>query len=224
MKIMIAVPTAGFIRNATFFDYYNQIEKPDGTLCTFSHGASPAKGRNMMIEAALENECTHILFLDDDMAPPSDTLKQLLARDKDIVTALYLMRNYPHLPLIFDEVFPDGKNKHMFLNYGLKGLIEITNCGFGCVLIKTDVFRKMEKPWVTLGELEKDGWCDDISFFNRARQAGFRIYCDTNVRVGHMTQAIVTPHFNLDNETWYTTYNTGSLDAIQVPQIVPLIR
>lgn len=220
-KIMVAVPTAGYIRYAPFFDHYNQLIKPDGTLCTFSHGASPAKGRNMMIETAIENNCTHILFLDDDVAPPPDALQKLIIHDKDIVTGLMLMRNYPHLPLIFDEMFSDGKNKHMFLSEGISGLVEITNCGLGCVLIKTNVFKVMEKPWITLGELEKDGWCDDISFFNRARLAGFQIYCDLDVRVGHMSQVMLTP--NCVDGRWFTVYNTGSLDAIQVPQIVPMV-
>lgn len=221
IKLMIAVPTAGFIRHAPFIDYYNQIEKPDGTLCTFSHGASPAKGRNLMIEAALQNNCTHILFIDDDMAPKPDVLKRLISHDKDVVTALYLMRGYPHLPLVFDEVFSDGKNKHMFLVEGLNGLVEVTNCGFGCVLIKTEVFKSMEQPWVTLGELEKDGWCDDISFFNRVREAEFKIYCDLDAHVGHMTQMIVSPNY-VDGK-WFSTYNTGSLDAIQIPQFVPMV-
>lgn len=218
VKVMIGTPTAGFIRNSTFIDYIYQLEKPNAIL-TYSHGASPAKGRNLIIETALEASCTHVMFIDDDMAPPAYGLMRLLSHDKDIVTGLYLMRSYPHLPVVFDEAYSDGLNKHMFLTPGLEGLVEVTNAGLGFVLIKTDVFRKMDKPWITLGELEKDGWCDDISFFNRARAAGFKIYCDLNCCVGHMAQTTVTP--TLVDGKWVTTYNTGSLDAIQFPQIIP---
>lgn len=218
-KIMIGIPTAGFIRHAGFMDYFNQIEKPEGTMVSFSHGASPARGRNLMIEAALDNNCSHVFFLDDDMAPQPDILFRLLSHKQDIVTGLYLMRNYPHLPVLFNEVFPDGKNKHLFLTDEVQGLVEVTNCGLGAVLIQTEVFRIMQKPWITLGELEKDGWCDDIAFFNRARQTGFRIFCDTDARIGHMTQTIVFPH-NHEGK-WITAFNTGSLEAIQVPQLIP---
>jgi hypothetical protein len=218
-KIMIGIPTAGYIRHAGFMDYFNQLEKPEGCMVSFSHGASPARARNQMIEAALEHDCTHVFFLDDDMAPAPDLIYRLLAHKEDIVTGLYLMRNYPHLPVAFDAVFPDGKNKHMFLTNEVQGLVEVTNCGLGAVLIKTGVFKIMQKPWVTLGELERDGWCDDISFFNRARQTGFKIFCDTDARVGHLTQSIVFPHFH-DNK-WVTAFNTGALEAIQVPQLIP---
>jgi len=33
----------------------------------FARGQSPAKGRNMMIQAAIDNECNSHLFLDDDV-------------------------------------------------------------------------------------------------------------------------------------------------------------
>lgn len=219
-KVLIGVATSGLLRDSVFMDYIYQLDRPEGTLFTISHGASPAKGRNMIIEHALQNNCTHVLFVDDDMAPPPYALMRLLSHDKDVTTGLYLMRSYPHLPVTFDEAFPDGKNKHLFLKPELEGLIEVTNCGLGFVLIKTEVFKKMDKPWVTLGEIEKDGWCDDISFFNRVRQAGFSIYCDLNCQIGHFARTLISPKKE-ENGNWFTVYNTGSMDAIQFPQMVP---
>lgn len=221
LKVMLGVPSAGFIRNSLFLDYYGQLEKPAGTLITSSHGASPANGRNGMIKMALEQNCTHILFMDDDMAPEQDSLMRLLKHDLDIVGALYLMRNYPHFPLAFDEAWEDGQNRHMLLTPDTKGLVEVTNTGLGFCLIKTDVFRKMEGPyWIRLGEIQPDGWCDDIGFFNRVRQAGFKIFVDTDCKVGHLSQMILYPNYS--DGRWHTMYKTAAIDGIQVPQIVPL--
>jgi hypothetical protein len=215
-KVLIGVPTAESSRNSAFYDYFNLIEKPSGTMISFSHSQSPARNRNLIIVQALQNNASHILFLDDDVAPPPDILIRLLSHEKDIVTGLYLMRNYPHLPLIFDITREDGSCGHHFLTEKDEGLIEIVNCGFGAVLIKTKVFRDMNSPWVTLGEYEKDHWCDDISFFNRAKAAGFRIYCDLDVSVGHFTTALITPQ-KIDGK-WITRYDSFGSMALAVPQ------
>jgi hypothetical protein len=219
-KVLIAVPTQEFARRADFYDYYNALEKPEGTLATFSHGQSPAKNRNIMIRTALEQNATHILFIDDDMAVPSDGLIKLLAHDKDIVSGLYLLRNYPHFPLMFKRWFPDGRCQYDFLTPDKKGLVPVVNIGLGFCLIKIDVFKKLKDPWITLGAYEKDGWCDDINFFNKCREAGYEMFVDTDVACGHIMSAIIIP-VKTPEGNWVTQYNTGSVEAFHVPQVVP---
>lgn len=219
-RVMVGVPTAEFARRADFYDYLNMMEKPIGTMMTSTHGQSPARSRNMIIESAIERECTHILFLDDDMCFKSDLLIRLLSHNKDIVSGLYLMRNYPHLPVMFDVAYDDGKCRFSFLHSKVNGLKEVVNCGLGACLIKMDVFKNMDKPWITLGEIEKDHWCDDIAFFLRARKAGYKIYVDTNARCGHIISAAIWPHKTEDGK-WFTLYNTGAPETFQVPQFLP---
>ena len=216
-KVFIGVPTMGFSRNDSFYDYYNQIDRPVGTIQSFARGQSPAANRNLMIRQAMEHNCSHILFLDDDIAPPPDILNKLISHDKDVVTALYLMREYPHLPIVFDE---SNEEKGSALNYelepGNQGLVEITNCGLGAVLIKTKVFEKLEQPWIRLGQLKKDEWGDDIEFFNRVRRAGFRMYCDLSVHVGHFGNVIVRPMVHTDG-SWLISYNTNGSETVVFP-------
>lgn len=214
---MIAVPTAEMARRADFYDYFNMLEKPLGSIIVFSHGQSPARNRNLMIQAALEQNCSRILFLDDDVAFEKDLLLRLLVHDKDIITGLYYMRTYPHYPIIFDYADNDGKCGYHYLSDNETGLIEIVATGLGCCLIKTEVFRSLEEPWIRLGELELDHWCDDIGFFKRARLAGFKIYCDLDVRVGHMAQLTVWP--SLVDGKWMTTYDTHGTGSASIYQI-----
>lgn len=217
-RVLIGLSTGEYIRKANFLPSFLAIEKVPGTLMTTVHGQSPAEARNMIIRQALNNNCTHILFLDDDMEWPADILKRLLAHDVDGVMGLYLMRNYPHFPVAFDRAFPNGFNKFLYMEPHVGGLVEITNGGLGCVLIKTEVFRKMKEPWVTLGEIVKDGWCDDVSFFNRYREAGFRLFLDTEVRVGHMTPVTLFPDYV--NGRWMTTYRHQNGNVL-IPQTIP---
>lgn len=221
-KVMICIPTAEFARRADFYDYFNALEKPEGTMCTFSHGQSPARNRNIMIDIALQNGATHCFFIDDDMAFKPEILMQLLAHDVDIVSGLYLMRNFPHFPVMFDKAYDDGRCKFRFLEPGDSGLVEVVNIGLGACLIKTEVFKKLPKPWITLGETERDHWCDDISFFNRVRKAGFKMYVDLDAQCGHMITATIWPSRDPTRENaWFTAYNTGAPEMFQVPQHNP---
>lgn len=217
-KVLIGVVTGEYARRADFYDYYNLLEKPAGCVVLFCHDRSPAHGRNLIIEQALLNDCTHVLFIDDDMAFDADSLNKLIADDKDIVSGLYLGRAYPHQPLIFDYADEEGRCLYSYLEPDTPHLKKIVAAGFGFCLIKTSVFKRMEKPWVRLGELQSDEWCDDLGFFNRARLSGIDdIWCDTSVRCGHIGTVIVWPKF--ENGQWLTGYDTGGKGMLSTPQI-----
>lgn len=219
VKVLIGVPTAEVARRADFYDYYNMLEKPANSIATFAHGQSPARNRNLIIRQALDHDCTHVLFLDDDIAFHPTMLMQLLAHNLDIVSGLYLMRNYPHQPIIFQSADSEGRCLHRWLEDGMEGLIEIVACGLGAVLIKTEVFRKMEEPWIRLGELEKDHWCDDIGFFRRVREVGFKIHCDLSVLVGHNAHVTLWPS-RIEGK-WKTVYNSYGTGQVTIDQPVP---
>lgn len=219
VRVLIGVPTAEFARQAAFYDYFNALDKPAGTMLTFCHGQSPAKSRNLIIDQAINADCTHILFIDDDTQFGSDLLMRLLRHDVDIVTGLYLMRNYPHMPIAFDYQDEQGRCRHHILNGQNKGLVEIVAAGLGCCLIKTSVFKNLEKPYIRLGEFEKDQWCDDIGFFTRVRKQGFKLFCDLEARVGHMAVVTIKPEFQ--NDKWYIGYDTNGTGKVlvQFPEV-----
>jgi len=214
-KVLIGLSTGDNIRRAEFLPSFIGLERPPNCFTSTVHGQSPAKARNILIQQAVDNECTHIFLMDDDMILPADTLKKLLKHDKDIVTGLYLLRGFPYRPALFDKAYDNGKCKHTSLTPDMKGLVPAVNCGLGCVLIKTRVFRELIKPWVRLGEVESDQWCDDIGFFNRCRKAGFRIWCDLDCPCGHMTNITIWPEKH--NGVWYTNYK-HALGDIRIPQ------
>jgi glycosyltransferase involved in cell wall biosynthesis len=214
---MIGVATAEFGRYAAFHDYFNLLDKPEGSVCVFTHGQSPAKARNLIIEAAMEHDCTHVLFLDDDMVFPPDTLTKLMVHDLDVVSAYYLMRTYPHQGLIFDFAEEDGKAHWYEVGPDETGIKEVVAAGLGCALFKLSVFEKIEPPYVRLGEIEPDGWCDDIGLFKRLREAGVKIHMDLGCPVGHISSFIVTPANK--NGEWYINYNTFGTESVEFPML-----
>lgn len=219
-KVLIAYVTQEYARRADFYDYLNLMIKPASWLMLPCHDRSPAKGRNLIIEAAKEHKCTHILFMDDDMAPREDALMRLLQHDVDIVSGLYLARMYPHQPLAFDIADDsDSSCLYMYLTDDTHGLREVVAAGLGFCLVRTAIFDKLEKPYIRLGELSAEDWCDDIGFFNRVRKAGIKSYVDTDCKVGHIGTMIIWP--NVDNGKWFTGYDTSGPGHINIPQIIP---
>lgn len=211
-KVAICCPTLEMSKQARFWDFYNVLDKPVGSVCFTSHGQSPAMGRNLMIQGALEADCTHVLFLDDDMTFQPDTLRKLLAHDVDMVSGLYLLKGFPNQPLIFDVVLEGGKQRWMDVTDDMQGLIEVVGSGFGCVLIKTEVFLAMEKPWVRLGEIDPEQWCDDLGFYNRARALGFKLFVDLDIPCGHMGTVTISP--SRRDGKWYVDYDTNGTERV----------
>jgi len=214
---MIAVPTAEMGRHSAFWDYFNMLQKPDGSVCTLAHGQSPAASRNGMIEAALEHDCSHILFIDDDMTFGPDSLARLLAHDVDIVSGYYLMRQFPHQGLIFDSAEPDGKCHWYEVDDDEHGLKEVVASGLGFCLFKMKVFEKLAKPWVRLGEIDLDGWCDDIGLFKRVREAGFKIHMDLDLPIGHIGSMVVKPVKK--DGAWQVEIGTFGNETVVFPMI-----
>lgn len=219
IRVMVGICTAEQARRAAFYDYYHALQVPQGTMSSFVHGQSIANSRNLVVQQALNQGASHILFIDDDTAFKPDALIKLFCHNVDMVTGLHLMRNYPHRPLIYDEIRPDGQCHIKYLNGHDKGLIKIAASGLGFCLIRCKVFSKLEEPFFRLGEIDKDGLSEDLGFFRRVQALGLQHHCDLDVLIGHMSSTIVWP--NKLNDKWMTAYETTGSGVVQFAQVEP---
>lgn len=219
MKVMIGHPTTGISRRTDFYEYINRLQVPIDQLRMSPSGLSPAKARNVIFEQALVHNCSHVLLIDDDMAPNDWDFARLLARDKDVVSGLYPVAAFPHQPVAFSEFDANGRAKYLNLSPDVSGLVKVVAAGFGFCLIKTDVLKKMTRPWVRLGELDSEQWCDDIGFFWRLHKEvpEAEVYVDCDVRPGHMKHCTITLH--KDTEGWKTGYNASGTMTLYVHQV-----
>ena len=145
-----------------------------------------AEARNRCVVLAREHNADLILFLDSDMVFPRTTLTQLLARDKDIVGATYPKRVPPHP--ILGASLPDGRME------ADGGLMEMLHLPTGCLLIRMSVFDALPGPSFRFRLDEDTGGIvgEDYDFCDRARAAGFAIWCDTKLsfEIGHIGQSV----------------------------------
>ena len=155
------------------------------------------KALNSMIDCALEDECTHLFFMEHDNLYNKDTLSRLVEQDKDYVTGYYTFRNWPYdpIPVVMQknqtyrfEYIPHKDND--------KSLIEAELGCLGCSLIKTEALKRVEKPYFTLQPTEDkaDFLLPDVVFFKKLREAGIPVLVDGNVRIGHLSHKVkLTP-------------------------------
>ena len=74
--------------------------------------------------------------------------------------------------------------------------MEVDYNGMGFMLIKKGVFEKVEYPWFCqlkkqIGDLE-DYCSEDVAFCHLAKKAGFKIFIDPQMVVGHEKMRILT--------------------------------
>lgn len=153
--------------------------------------SSIAEIRNLMVQKAIDEGCTHVLFLDDDMVFPHDTLIRLLQAKKDIVGAVAFQRRAEHLPCTFniDPADPTLLSAVECLDQGLQKFDAI---GSACVLIRIEVYKSIPFPWYVWGDkslgvmVKQGGLGEDLSFCIRAKQYGFQTWADTNFQITHL--------------------------------------
>lgn len=205
-KIMIAVPCMDQVP-APFAQSLAMIRKPDDDVaCSFQMGSLIYTSRNNLALQAMRAEFDYMLWLDSDMVFQQDLLikmKQVMdEKGLDFLTGLYFRRVPPFTPVLFDQLDIDENGICTWTDWKdvPEGLFKLGGCGFGCVLIKTDVlfdvqakFGEMFSPIANMGE--------DLSFCWRARQCGYDIWCDPSLVCGHVGYTII-------NDKFYQSYRS----------------
>ncbi len=147
-----------------------------------------AIARNNGVKKAKELAAEFILFLDSDMIFPRTTLHRLLLHGKDIVGATYTKRVPPY-PIL-------GAALHGNPTCDERGLTEMRHLPTGCLLIRMRVFDALSEPYFRFVNDEKTGAIlgEDYVFCDRARDAGFHIWCDLNLsqEIAHIGQQVFT--------------------------------
>ncbi len=192
-RVVVGISTAETARWALFYDAFIHLRYPFPVQVIQARGANIAENRNLITKRALELGATHIWYVDDDQVFMPDTVATLLAADKDVVSGLYLTRAAPFFPQMYDREDERGYVSPKLLGPDVGGLQQVLATGAGCLMVKAHVLAALEPPYWTLGQLNKEGWSDDVDFCRRVRAKGFEIWCDTDLLVGHMVSGVLWP-------------------------------
>lgn len=201
-KILIAVPCMDMV-SARFAQCLTTLKKIGKCTVSFLIGSLVYDSRNKLAAMALDMEADYILWFDSDMVFEPDTLERMMKvldehSEIDVLSGLYFRRGHPFTPVLFGKLErkEDGTLEHEGVENVPESLFEVAGCGFGCVLMRTDMLLDIAAkegggvwftPFLTAGE--------DASFCIRARESGYKIYCDPDVSLGHMAYTPVTKDF-----------------------------
>ena len=189
MTLLIGVP----VRRSLPVEFARAVfalQLPGPVQIVLSEGYAVAAQRNQIVGEALQHpDVDAVLFLDDDMLVPPETVRRLLARQRGIVGALYYAQQPPFQPLAgrYDFAAADPY-RHVTPGTGLQ---QVDYVGAGALLIRTAVLRDLPTgQWFQYGVEDHRGTqrmiMEDEWFCRAARQQGYAVFCDTDLVVPHL--------------------------------------
>jgi hypothetical protein len=194
-----------------------------GDKVEFVRATKGYEARQIILDNFMDSDCAFCLFLDQDQVFPVDTLTRLRSHKLPFVSGLYMRRRFdpvfpvwlawnesnqlPYMPYVGD---PERGRLH-----------KLGASGWGCMLVHRNVVlavRALLKGEKEILEDDMDVWPydlrevlagrekirplrgdksviigSDIRFPFFAREAGYTLYGDPDVRCGHMAHYSITP-------------------------------
>lgn len=191
MKLLIAVPTTDYV-HAEFMKCLVALTKELSAQgiaydVEIQAGTLVYIARNRLCNKAVNEDYTHLLFLDSDMVFKADLLEDMLFCGKEFVCGAFQSRRPPYSSCIFKSLRPVERVK----DYGLEPFT-VEGCGMACTLISTEIIKSVQfKYGVTFTPTEEFG--EDLAFCWRARSLGHEIWCDPSIRIGHIAHVPIYP-------------------------------
>lgn len=158
-----------------------------------------SRARNMIAYEFLKSDCDHLMFIDADMTFDADSVIRLLAwnQKRAIVAGAYEARKEGKVYI----VTLDGDKDHIQMDH--MGLVKARRVATGFMMIRRDVFTRLAElhpEWLHLDtnkqdrlyaffdfKCDPDGYIgEDFLFCERAIEAGFDVWLDPTIKLGHM--------------------------------------
>jgi len=182
-------PTRGSCGTRVAFSWMNVVGGFNQPLCKLlAEGFEVGDAYNKMIVQILQTpqlaKFKYLLCVEEDNSPPADGLLKLYEgiQDYDAVGGLYWIKGEGGVPMIWG----DPKVPYTYVpQTPIKDSIQQCNgLGMGFTLFRMDMFKN---PGFEFGQWFKTGggMTQDLYFFKRAAELGYKFAVDTRVKVGH---------------------------------------
>jgi hypothetical protein len=188
-KVYVAVATLGWLRQEVAYHLIGLTHDDRYAIDVsglFVFGRPLECARHMIINNCLETDADFLLMIDSDVVPRGNPL-DLVELDLDVVAmACPIWRPGSVPPVVLNATPVDGSTT---VRPADGPLVEVTQASTGGILIARRVLEHpdMANPFGT--EFGEDGVTvadDDVSFYRKARGAGFRIWLSLAHYFGHV--------------------------------------
>jgi len=179
-RVYIAVPNNGWIHPELAIRILEWTHDPEIAIhLNMPMGLSPLdNARNTCVKDFLEDYYDYLLFIDNDIVPPPNTLRELLKADKDIISPLCFTwqrddkgQGFP-MP-VAHRYAENGE----YRPYHGKGIEETDVITGGMFLVKREVYEKMDRPFAfTYHANGTVILSEDFYFSQQAQKLGYKLY------------------------------------------------
>lgn len=203
VKLCVATPMYGGQCYGAFMTSImglDQVARDKGWDFCFVHIGNESlitRARNKLVEKFLELDCTHLLFIDADMEFNPTLLASLVDYDVDVVCGLCpkkqinwvavkeLIKTSPDTnPHLIPKRISAIDNNVNYFDGGyavtdIPGLVPVKHAGTGCMLIKREVFTKLQTILPKFTDYGSDGLAPPKQkslFFDTAVEEGTGAY------------------------------------------------
>lgn len=179
--ITIGIPRGHFTAPwEFFFSLYNAtnhlVNKKIPSQLVTVEGPIIDENRNDILMKTLPD--TYLIMIDDDMSFPREAIYNLyhtvVQNSLDLCCGLFFTEE--NQPVI-------QKSGLFWEDYPKEELFEVDACGMAFTMFSSKLVKEFRKtkPFQRIGELG-----EDLSFCKRVRDAGYKLYCDSRIRIGHL--------------------------------------
>lgn len=149
------------------------------------NGTGLIRQRSMLVDAFMRGDCTHLLFVDSDIAWDAAKAQALFDTGEDFVGGTYARKTPGNV--LTANLLPNRKGE----------LWEATHVGTGFLLVSRGAIAKMlerfaadtymsaGKRYVSLFQQNTDEGTEDLAFCRKWRECGGRVWMHTGVVLPH---------------------------------------
>lgn len=196
LGLLIGIPTLGRLQPLQWGLAFKSLNCPinynANTMVIYGHPVDEA--RNVIAEEAIKQNAKYLFFLGDDVVVPAHALKSLIFHleqhpEIGVVGGVYCSKCIPSAPLVFKELGTGS-----YWDWRVGEFFEVAGLGMDCTLIRTELFKKVSKPWFKTIDSDKfldgvnhaDSWTEDLYFLKKvAEETDYKVYCDGSVICDH---------------------------------------
>lgn len=131
-KIGVVLPSRGLVFSRTMESVFENIKGKDVQVY-MAHNLPLPTCFNYPLKKALDDGCTLIWFVEEDMVIPGGTLDKML-------------EEYSKGSMAVSTEYADRRTGKTLVQRTKKG--EVLYSGMGCLLVHRSIFDKMEPPWL----------------------------------------------------------------------------
>lgn len=186
LRILIGLPVYRTISVKTAFSLVELLKvTPHDTQVIFQEGVFVHQNQNDIAEYALANGFDYVFYVEHDMLFEPETLNKLLASEKDIICANYNFKSDESNSMVYDEDME-------LIEEMPKDIFKAGAIPTGLTLIKTEVFKKLAKPYFFF-EYDEEGrmkTSQDVYFSLKSKEAGLEVWCNSKIITGHLGDKI----------------------------------